>query len=723
MQDTPESPAPRVTVISVSYNSTGIIEDMLTSVPEGVPVVVVDNGSDDVDTLRSLCTRHGARLVRSPRNIGFGPACNLGAQGVATEFLLFLNPDARLTDGALGALLDAAGRHPEASAFNPVLTNADGKVQFKRRSVLLPKSEWLPRDLPEGEIEMPVLSGAAFFVRRAAFEAVGGFDPDLFMYHEDDDLAIRLRQTVGPLYHVPAARVEHAAGRSSVRDAGMAAFKGRLLGESRVLAMHKHGHRHAGRAATLSAIGQLLLPWNLLSGRKRAKQLAFLSGVQSGAALLRARAGRTERPLVPPKWKVLRELRRARDQVMSLPVSLKNRYGTTPYYDHVLAKFIRRHDGARPARDKVAVVVIFPQFGLEASHLEMIRYFDRNGYACLVVSNLPLSAEDRARLLAECWQHIDRPNFGYDFGAYRDAVQHLFPRLDKLERLVLINDSSWFPLPGAEDWLDQVAALDVDYAGAVTHNGIPKIDLAHAQALEWKIDTGHRHFHYASYALSIGPRILRDPAFRRYWQRYKLTEVKNKVVRRGEMGLTRWVIDHGYSHGATYDILSLSEALAACSDAEIDAIAQRPITLAHRESDAFLDETLPRLSAARSPEERTHLEYLIKANASRVGVSYTLPRFIYEKAGFPFLKKSPVWLARRESDVVIDLARDLPGPFGATILEEALRLRRLRGPRHDAELAREAGFEGLQPAGPGPRLNVFGWPRASNFDRKAETRA
>ncbi|MWB76411.1 glycosyltransferase [Pseudooceanicola sp. 216_PA32_1] len=712
MTDPALTPALSVTIVSVAYNSTGVIGGMLDSIPQGVPVVVVDNASSDAQALRAICAGHGARLIESPRNIGFGPACNLGAAGAETEFLLFLNPDARLTAGALAELVAAAARHPRASGFNPALANSDGKVQFKRRSVLLPKSDWLPREVPAGEIEMPVLSGAAMFLRRAAFETVGGFDPDLFMYHEDDDLSIRLRRTVGPLIHVPGARVEHAAGRSSVRTAEMAAFKGRLLGESRVLAMAKHGHRNAARDARRSALGQMLLPWNLISARKRAKQRAFLDGVASGAAILQARQPRQVS-------KLKREAVRLKGQILALPVTLKNRYGTTPYYDRVLSRLIRHYDGARPDSQRVAVVVIYPQQGLEASHIEMLRYFNDRGYACLVVSNLPLGAADRTRLLGACWHYIERPNFGYDFGAYRDGVMHLFPRLDGLERLVLINDSSWFPLPGARDWLEQAEALDVDYAGAISQNGVPKTELDNPAGPDWRLATGHRHFHYASYALAIRPAILRDPGFRRFWQKYRLTQVKNTVVRRGEIGLTRWVLDSGHSHGATYDVLSLAKDLAACGDSEIDRIARDLITLNQPETVAWLDAHVPALSAARSPAERAELERIIKTVAIRVGVSYVLPRLIYRAQGFAFLKKSPIWLSRRESDVVLDFARELPPPFGPVILDEARALRRTSGPRFDPELAREAGHDTLVAPSPGPELNWLGWPKPSAFRREA----
>lgn len=272
-------PEHRVTVVTVAYNSLAVLPGMLASIPDGADCVIVDNASDDHATLAKLATKHGAELIRNEDNRGFGTACNIGAARARTEFMLFLNPDARLQDGAIAALVDCADTNPDAVAFNPAISEANGKPYFKRGSVLLPKSRKLPPGWPTRDRDVPVLTGAAFFVRRAAFEAVGGFDPEIFLYHEDDDLALRLRAHCGALMFVRAARVMHDAGNSTVRSPKSAAFKAFHMGRSRVYATRKHHLPGAGRKALISAIGQLVSPLNVLSKRKRAKQMAFLRGV------------------------------------------------------------------------------------------------------------------------------------------------------------------------------------------------------------------------------------------------------------------------------------------------------------------------------------------------------------------------------------------------------------------------------------------------------------
>ncbi|MDW4550586.1 glycosyltransferase family 2 protein [Defluviimonas sp. D31] len=277
MSDLPASA--RVTVVSVCFNSMAVLPDMLASVPADTPVVLVDNASTDAAAVAELAGARGARLVRNAENRGFGVACNQGAALAGTEFVLFLNPDAQLMPDTLDELVAAAERHPHASAMNPRIAEADGSAYFKRHSHLMPRAEKMPRGWPEADREVTVLSGAALFVRRADFEAVGGFDPEIFLYHEDDDLSRRLRAERGPLMFVRAALVQHLGGRSSVRSPEVAALKAWHMGRSRVYAARKHGQKFAFGRALFQATAQLLSPAVLLSKRKRAKQWTFFRAV------------------------------------------------------------------------------------------------------------------------------------------------------------------------------------------------------------------------------------------------------------------------------------------------------------------------------------------------------------------------------------------------------------------------------------------------------------
>ncbi|KIC24182.1 MULTISPECIES: glycosyltransferase family 2 protein [unclassified Leisingera] len=283
----------RISIITVTYNSSVIVENLLRSIPSGIPVVLVDNASRDAEATRILATDHGARFIANSENAGFGRACNQGAELADTEFLFFVNPDAELFPDTLEHLLASADAHPEASAFNTRIVKGDGSLFFKRRSKLIAKSLWLSRDAAKQDGEVPVLSGGALLVRKAAFNKVGGFDPKIFLFHEDDDLSLRLKAECGPLRYVYGAQVRHLLGHSTERSARTAALKAWYMGQSRVYAARKHGQPFGFLRALGEAVLQLISPVNLLSARKRAKAWYYFRAILSSP-------GREKADQLPP---------------------------------------------------------------------------------------------------------------------------------------------------------------------------------------------------------------------------------------------------------------------------------------------------------------------------------------------------------------------------------------------------------------------------------------
>ncbi|WP_189367536.1 glycosyltransferase family 2 protein [Tateyamaria omphalii] len=128
---------------------------------------------------------------------------------------------------------------------------------------------------------MPLLNGAAVFASRTNFDAVGGFYEAIFLYHENDDLSVRLNAACGPLIHVNAACVMHAEGRSSARTPSTVAFKAFHMGQSALYAMRKHKRPMPRVFWGWTVLLNFISPLNLLSASKRAKAIGFAKGVFS----------------------------------------------------------------------------------------------------------------------------------------------------------------------------------------------------------------------------------------------------------------------------------------------------------------------------------------------------------------------------------------------------------------------------------------------------------
>ncbi len=208
-------------------------------------VAVVDNCSGDgsADKIEAWINASSitgrASLVRSKTNSGFSGGNNLGMAALEADFYLLLNSDTLLRDGALGALLMAASRNPEAGAVAPRLEDEDGTAQQSCFRFISPMSEFLGSAssrplswlLGRFEVALPVsdtpiecdwASFACILLRRAAVDAAGLMDEGFFMYFEDADYCRSFAKAGYTTLYDPAARVVHLRGGSSPVKAAIA---------------------------------------------------------------------------------------------------------------------------------------------------------------------------------------------------------------------------------------------------------------------------------------------------------------------------------------------------------------------------------------------------------------------------------------------------------------------------------------------------------------------
>ena len=215
----PADPWSRVAAVTVTHNSAAVIGECLGSLARVPRVVVVDNASGDGTAAAAAAARPDAEIVRGAENLGFGRGCNLGLGRVDAEFVLLINPDARLEAGALESLVRAADAYPEAAWLGPALRRADDGIETSHDVALFDalRGRKRARDEapPAGDICAGFLSGAVALLRREAIERVGGFDPSILLYHEDDDLGLRLRAAGFSLVRVAGAVALHRGGAST----------------------------------------------------------------------------------------------------------------------------------------------------------------------------------------------------------------------------------------------------------------------------------------------------------------------------------------------------------------------------------------------------------------------------------------------------------------------------------------------------------------------------
>lgn len=204
-----------VTISIVTYNSAdciaGCVESVLSQSGVAFEVVIVDNASRD-ETLARVKPFEPRVAVRPNReNAGFGRAHNQALKDAHGRFLLVLNPDAWLCrPDALGMLVEEMDRHPAWGLATPHIDGHDGPP-FQES---YPGQRHLRQALPALPGRIAWVLGASMFLRKPAFDHVQGFDEAFFLYSEETDLCLRLRQAGFELGYVPRVSVGHQGGAS-----------------------------------------------------------------------------------------------------------------------------------------------------------------------------------------------------------------------------------------------------------------------------------------------------------------------------------------------------------------------------------------------------------------------------------------------------------------------------------------------------------------------------
>ena len=229
----------KLSVIIINYNVKHFLEQCLYSVQKAIAgidaeVIVVDNNSadDSVGYLQPAFPR--VCFISNKENIGFGRACNQGFDVAKGNFILYLNPDTIILDGAIDKMLGWLDRHPGVGCVGCQVLEGPGVVQRTCfadpgplnltivEAGLMRLAPWLPvfgrpwyRDWDRrSEREVDVVSGMFMLVPRAVLGKVGLLDEAFFVYGEEADWCRRIRKAGWSCVFAPVAQIVHLDGGS-----------------------------------------------------------------------------------------------------------------------------------------------------------------------------------------------------------------------------------------------------------------------------------------------------------------------------------------------------------------------------------------------------------------------------------------------------------------------------------------------------------------------------
>ncbi len=321
---------------------------------------------------------------------------------------------------------------------------------------------------------------------------------------------------------------------------------------------------------------------------------------------------------MPPLWIVKREFRRTLDQV-KFPFLLASAPVLRLMHDRSKARTSRLTAGAQMRGSKVVVFLLYQPKGLLSSTFETCRHLAAKGFSCLIVSNAALSADDRAALGPHCFAMLERRNFGYDFGGYRDGILHLLASPEPIERLLVLNDSVWFPTLAHEDFLDHVLTQTTDLYGAVL-------------ARQKRRGAGD---HLQSYAFAFSQAAVQSPAFANYWHSLPICNNRRWTIRQCECIMTGYFRARGFSVGARWDFTDVVAAIGRLSDNDLVALLQLDAKLKQKHSLALG----PLIANRGQPGWRDEVEMYVRSPEFQKFILLQHPATLAEM-NFPFLKKS-----------------------------------------------------------------------------------
>ncbi len=233
-----------LSIIIINYNVKEFLQNLIHSLQKALSkitheIIVVDNASDDgsVEFIRDKFPQ--IHLIVNKTNVGFSKANNEALKISKGKFILLINPDTIVSEDTINRMIYFLNQNPDAGLAGCKILNPDGSLQLACRrsfpgpwtsfckvtglSTLFPKSKLFAKYnltyLDENSTyEVDAISGSFMMMNREAYEKVGGFDEQFFMYGEDLDLCYRIQKNGYKVYYYPGTQIIHYKGESTKRS-------------------------------------------------------------------------------------------------------------------------------------------------------------------------------------------------------------------------------------------------------------------------------------------------------------------------------------------------------------------------------------------------------------------------------------------------------------------------------------------------------------------------
>ena len=170
---------------------------------------------------------------------------------------------------------------------------------------------------------------------------------------------------------------------------------------------------------------------------------------------------------------------------------------------------------------KIVIFAIYEKETIRDDIKKALEELSELDASIILVNTRKLSQKNRDEISKLVWTYIERPNYGRDFGSYKDGFLWLYKNQKQIyldaERLFFLNDSVFFSRMYLQEFFTKLLSSSRPVLGATVNY--------------------HDQPHVGSFCISFGSSVFKNVKFIRYWKRYHKTDLRTRTIKYGELGL------------------------------------------------------------------------------------------------------------------------------------------------------------------------------------------
>ena len=196
-----------ITFVIVTYKSESIIQDCLNTLPRDSKKIIIEN-SYNINFEKDLKLKYDNIEVILSENNGMGAGNNIGLKSCKTKFAYILNPDTKLNQDTIKNLINGLNQISDFSIASP-LNDDPNYPNYKKKN---------PYNQHPNILSVDSIDGFSMLINLEKFKDKNIFDENFFLYLENDDLCLRVKNKNEDILIIKDSLINHTGGISKKQN-------------------------------------------------------------------------------------------------------------------------------------------------------------------------------------------------------------------------------------------------------------------------------------------------------------------------------------------------------------------------------------------------------------------------------------------------------------------------------------------------------------------------